>query len=143
MDLGFSMCQTKRMKRFSQAFFLCLLPLLSLSSFAYSNDAPIVEELADELQRLRKMSQRLELAIPNPIQETSKESTPKLATEFVEDEISTGQAAPIRRFESSGEDRRPLQKDDLQLESTSLDGLENRHSEGENRYRARRERSRR
>ncbi len=152
MDLGFSMCQTRRMKRFSQAFFLCFLSTITCfsTSFADTKTAPVAEELAeelvDELQRLRQMSQRLDLALPNqPKQMATNEPAPEFAAEFVEDEISVGQAAPVRigrRIDAQGEDLRPLQKDDLQLESTSLETLENRPFETETRYQRRRERSR-
>lgn len=92
----------------------------------------LAETTTDELNRLRTLSQRVELQLPQKSQE-------RLSTEqaWVEDSISVGQAAPRRETETLP---RPLVQQDLELEAMVLENLEYQpldHSENSRRTRSR------
>jgi hypothetical protein len=97
--------------------FLCLLLSLFSPILATASDE-LGQQLQDEMQRLRRLSQNLELHLPERAQKKTAERP------MLEDSISVRAAAPVRANQLSSE-QRPLQQADFALEALSLDELEN------------------
>jgi hypothetical protein len=94
-----------------------LLPIMGL--FICPLQTLKADSTREELDRLRALSQRVELQLPSDARARLVEQSPEV--EWQEDSISVGQAAPSR---SPAQPERPLVQEDLELESSILESFE-------------------